>query len=526
MRSSQEASRWRVSVDKIIINHGERVTEHELGSSALVIGRDPDCDLFFADKKLSRRHARIERNGPHVRLVDLGSRNGCWVNEERIQERELRPGDEIRLGGLRISYEREPEARTAEVEKEDPAGEATVYLTTEAEGPETATVVLSGDVQEASADSDSSQTVMLTETPPVAMSPDSDDTATVVLSPDAVAPIPDSDSPAVDEGELDETVQRPEPDRTVMLESSPRSPKRAFDTGEVLFRAGAEPSLSHQEAAITLESEEERKEVVSAEGSQSSLTASVTFVPEIGFSKRSWSARFALLVGSLVLFAIFVLAFPLMRIMSPALWEESRLRARTLVDLLAATNQVALGEERLSDLSVERVAREPGVTGAYILSPAGAILAPADRAGQALTLEGWEGSVGDVRNFRSGTSPSGDWLMAQPISYRGRRVGIAVLSQRPPATATGAATLALVVGSILLLMGAAVVILLGRKITVDPIQELRRDVDALVEGEAATLRLERPYGELSFLASSLNRLLDAPLFASREGGEPPGTGSG
>jgi FHA domain len=521
-------------VDKFIINHGERVTEHELGPSPLVIGRDPECDLFFADKKLSRRHARIERNGPSVRLIDLGSRNGSWVNEERIQERDLSPGDEIRLGGLHISFERAPEA---EAELEAEADQSTVYLTGEPKLPESGTVVLSREELEAPAES--SQTVVLAETPPVAMSPgaDADDSATVFLTGGATRAVAGAQDPplgvedataSADEeaaaeepvfDELDETLQKPEPERTVVLETQATPASRSndrFDTGQVLFRGQVDPRLQYQEAktrhahshghgddATRLEAGRESY----VEHSHPSLTASVTFVPEIGFSRRSWSARFALLIGGLVLFSLFVLAFPLLRILSPAVAEESRLRARALVDLLAASSEEALGEARVQELSVERFTREPGVSAAFVLSPAGAILAPTNRAGETLSLEGLGTSVADVRNFRSGTSPAGEWLMAQPISYRGRRVGVAVLIQRPPSAAVGAATLALVVGGILLLMAGAVVVLLGRKMTLDPVDELRRDVDAFVDGGAMTIPVARPYGELSLLALSLNRLL-------------------
>jgi len=107
-------------VDKLIIHHGERVTEHELRDSPLTIGRDPECDLFFADKKLSRRHARVERVGVGLRLVDLESRNGTWINEERIEAREIAPGDEIRIGGLRIFVQLERE--------EDLGDQSTVYI--------------------------------------------------------------------------------------------------------------------------------------------------------------------------------------------------------------------------------------------------------------------------------------------------------------------------------------------------------------------------------------------------------------
>ena len=68
---------------RLIIRHGKRVTRHEITDRAIVIGRDPSCDLFFADQKLSRRHARIEQTAEGVKLKDLGSRNGCWVNDTK-----------------------------------------------------------------------------------------------------------------------------------------------------------------------------------------------------------------------------------------------------------------------------------------------------------------------------------------------------------------------------------------------------------------------------------------------------------
>ena len=105
---------------KIIIRHADRVTEHALPHHSLVIGRDPECDLFFADKKLSRRHARLERAGDSVRIVDLGSRNGSWVNEERIMERVLESGDSLRLGSLHVELELDlPKASKTEREELD-----------------------------------------------------------------------------------------------------------------------------------------------------------------------------------------------------------------------------------------------------------------------------------------------------------------------------------------------------------------------------------------------------------------------
>ena len=52
----------------------------------LVIGREDDCDVILNDDRASRRHATIERTGEDsFRLVDHGSTNGTFVNEERVE---------------------------------------------------------------------------------------------------------------------------------------------------------------------------------------------------------------------------------------------------------------------------------------------------------------------------------------------------------------------------------------------------------------------------------------------------------
>ena len=479
------------SVDKLIIHHGERVTEHELRDAPLIIGRDPECDLFFADKKLSRRHARVERAGVGFRLVDLESRNGTWVNEERIEERQLAPGDEIRLGGLRIHIERERE--------QDPGDESTVYLSGIAPPPpESGTVVLS--VNAAGESSPPSPTMTLSP----------DDSSTVFLSSSA-APSPSISVPQLDDA--DETLKRPEPERTVVL--SGQAPGNLFDTGTVVFRGQVDPSL--QEAATRLAPREapvmEEIELLEdeLEASEPSLTASVTYVPGPDVSGgRGWASRFAPLAAGLGVFALLVVALPLLRILSAALVEESSSRARALVDLLAAANEAALAEGRVQDVSVDRVESEPGVVSAYILTPTGEVLAHKGRAGEApaplvTDVEGLTGGIAEIRSFREGRASNGNRVLAQPVTHRGRRVGVVVLSHRSPAA--GSPWVALVLGSLLLAIAVLGVVLLARKMTVSPLNDLRLEVDALGEGRRAALPLERPYSELSLLASSLNRVL-------------------
>jgi len=70
----------------------------ERGAEAF-IGRDDDCAVVLSGPDVSRRHAVVRVEGPHHVLVDLGSRNGTWVNGRRVESVVLAPTDVVRVGG-------------------------------------------------------------------------------------------------------------------------------------------------------------------------------------------------------------------------------------------------------------------------------------------------------------------------------------------------------------------------------------------------------------------------------------------
>jgi hypothetical protein len=74
----------------------------ELLYARLVIGRSSGCQLVLADDTVSRRHAELFVEEGRWLLRDLDSSNGTWVNGRRIVEAEVRPGDELHLGGCRL----------------------------------------------------------------------------------------------------------------------------------------------------------------------------------------------------------------------------------------------------------------------------------------------------------------------------------------------------------------------------------------------------------------------------------------
>jgi signal transduction histidine kinase/pSer/pThr/pTyr-binding forkhead associated (FHA) protein len=67
------------------------------------IGRGRENSICVPDKSLSRNHAVLEVSEDKILLKDLGSRNGTFVNETRIEECVLNPGDKIRCGDVVFS---------------------------------------------------------------------------------------------------------------------------------------------------------------------------------------------------------------------------------------------------------------------------------------------------------------------------------------------------------------------------------------------------------------------------------------
>jgi len=67
-----------------------------------VFGRHADCDIRINNEGISRRHAEIVVTPDGLLVRDLDSSNGTFVNGERVTEKELKVGDEIRFDSLRF----------------------------------------------------------------------------------------------------------------------------------------------------------------------------------------------------------------------------------------------------------------------------------------------------------------------------------------------------------------------------------------------------------------------------------------
>lgn len=71
--------------------------------SKFLIGRADECDIRPLSEEVSRRHCAIIVGPDSVFVEDLGSRNGTFVNGERIAERTpVTDGDAVRVGSLEL----------------------------------------------------------------------------------------------------------------------------------------------------------------------------------------------------------------------------------------------------------------------------------------------------------------------------------------------------------------------------------------------------------------------------------------
>jgi len=75
---------------------------------AVTIGRSPAADVVIQDEKASRLHCGIRYESGRYFIRDLKSKNGTYVNEERVESAELEAGDRFRVGSVVFRLESDP----------------------------------------------------------------------------------------------------------------------------------------------------------------------------------------------------------------------------------------------------------------------------------------------------------------------------------------------------------------------------------------------------------------------------------
>jgi predicted component of type VI protein secretion system len=84
--------------------NGERV-EIPLDKPSVVFGRGAECDVCIPISSVSRQHCEVSVAGDQVWVNDLGSANGTFVNNDKIDETRLTAGDRLVMGPLVLTLQ-------------------------------------------------------------------------------------------------------------------------------------------------------------------------------------------------------------------------------------------------------------------------------------------------------------------------------------------------------------------------------------------------------------------------------------
>lgn len=74
-------------------------------SSVTVLGRRKDCDLRIPLDSISRRHCRLTNQKDILKIRDLNSRNGTFLNGQMVEETNVSPGDKLSLGPITFVFQ-------------------------------------------------------------------------------------------------------------------------------------------------------------------------------------------------------------------------------------------------------------------------------------------------------------------------------------------------------------------------------------------------------------------------------------
>lgn len=92
--------------------------------AATILGRAKDCGIRFEHPGLSRHHARLTPTAEGLLVEDMGSTNGCVLNDKRIDRAWAQHGDEIGIDSLRFRVVKPGVGDTVQVAARNAAGSA------------------------------------------------------------------------------------------------------------------------------------------------------------------------------------------------------------------------------------------------------------------------------------------------------------------------------------------------------------------------------------------------------------------
>ena len=105
---------------RLLVTRGaDEGKQFELTDALISVGRDGTNRIRLHDTEVSRRHAEFRQNENGYVVIDVGSANGTFVNNQKIQEAVLQAGDQIVFGQTTLVYSGGGDDRVEQAELAD-----------------------------------------------------------------------------------------------------------------------------------------------------------------------------------------------------------------------------------------------------------------------------------------------------------------------------------------------------------------------------------------------------------------------
>src|SRR5579862_1643325 len=89
----------------VLLSAGMTGRTHDLKTEKTTVGRVEDNTFQIAEPSVSSHHCEVLLRGNDVVIKDLNSTNGTFINDEKITESVLKPGQTLRLGQIELRLE-------------------------------------------------------------------------------------------------------------------------------------------------------------------------------------------------------------------------------------------------------------------------------------------------------------------------------------------------------------------------------------------------------------------------------------
>ncbi len=533
---------------RIVIKEATREQTVELLSSATTLGREPGCDIQLLDLKLSRRHARLDVTPEGVKLSDLGSRNGTFLNGRQITEAWLTHGDNFQIGHVKITFleAKIEEESTTEVpppgrprdtrtvtSSNPPPVEPTVAPPVEEVMPAQPlpppSLVAPADIPPSAVESPESRTIFLdaqklqqiSQQPPP---PAEKATPNVESTPRLPTIQGESKTVFLDAQKLQEVSREPAPfsrppssagtDSTSRLPAMPQPVERSTQMLGTSPAGVGERTVFLKEGFAGTAIQRPQTAPASEEALLAPMMEQVQkkLVSRIRFPRMAWRAKFTLLLTVMLVFLLLVMLLPLLRIQEKAVVRTSLERGLALTTSLAARNYFPVANNQRLQLDTDFVSREDGVKQSSILDTQGRVLSPTARAGEVVTrIEGIDKNTPQIRLREEGVTASGDYNLVLPIKNENAQIiGYAWITYTPAGLSQSGGNITVVVMLVIFLaaIGGAALVWSATNMTVRPLELLRDETESAIRGDVDHVDSLVGFAEINALAQSINRLIE------------------